>query len=372
MSCSSGGPRFANPPNSSRAGGTRWQAHLRISSDDGPEGKPTKVTNDGRPPSGVFLPLVTPFFEGEVDYGSIERLLAHYRESGLAGLVLLGTTGESPVLSAEESERIVDFVASTVQGSLPIYLGVSGNDTRTVAARVRRSNRLAVDGYLVTCPYYNRPTQAGLVAHFDAVVGETNRDVIVYNIPYRTGVNLHNSSLFELVDRNPQIVGVKDSSGDIKQTLELLREGRGRLAVLAGEDHLFFASVALGGAGGILAAAHIRPEAFVRVFDQLRSGDLQSALTQWNQLSSWIPLLFTEPNPAPVKVWLADQGLVRSPECRLPLTEVSPELVAVLRTQLPRGITNPPAGELPTPSDTLGGPGRGLGPSFLSRERTGS
>jgi 4-hydroxy-tetrahydrodipicolinate synthase len=293
------------------------------------------VTIDNPPLSGVYLPLVTPFFEGEVDYSSIERLLARYRHSGIAGLVLLGTTGESPVVSTDESERIVDLVSSVIQGSLPLYLGVSGNDTKRVAATVKRSNRFAVDGYLVTAPYYSRPSQAGLIAHFDAVVSETDRNVIVYNIPYRTGVNLHNASVFTLVERNPHIVGIKDSCGDIKQTMELLREGRNRLSVLAGDDHFFFPSVALGGAGGILAAAHVQTEAFVQVFNRLRSGEHHAALAQWNQLSSWIPLLFSEPNPAPVKVWLADQGLVRSSECRLPLTPVSDQLVEELRRQLP-------------------------------------
>ncbi len=294
------------------------------------------MTMDHPRPGGVYLPLVTPFLDGEVDHASVKQLLARYRDSGIAGIVLLGTTGESPVLDADEAERIVELVASCVQGSLPLYLGVSGNDTRHVAASVRRSGRLPVDGYLVTAPYYNRPSQSGLIAHFDAVVSETDRDVIVYNIPYRTGVNLHNDSLFTLADRHPHIVGVKDSSGDIKQSLELLREGSDRLAVLTGEDHLFFASVALGGAGGILAAAHIEPESFVRVFDELRGGNAAAALEHWNALSSWIPLLFGEPNPAPLKVWLADQGLVQSPECRLPLSAVSEQLVTELRHRLPQ------------------------------------
>jgi 4-hydroxy-tetrahydrodipicolinate synthase len=298
------------------------------------------TTTDHAPLGGVYLPLVTPFFEGEVDYDSLERLLARYRGSGVAGLVLLGTTGESPVLSIDEYERIVEYVSATLEGSLPLYLGVSGNDTREVAARLRRSNRLDVDGYLITAPYYNRPTQSGLIAHFDAVIAETDREVIVYNIPYRTGVNLLNATLFELVERNPRIVGVKDSSGEIKQTLELLREGRGRLSVLAGEDHLFYSSVALGGAGGILAAAHLEPEAFVEVHRSLQAGDLPAALDRWNRLSAWIPLLFGEPNPAPVKLWLADQGLIRSPECRLPLTPVSTELAGELRRRLPADAAN--------------------------------
>jgi 4-hydroxy-tetrahydrodipicolinate synthase len=284
----------------------------------------------------VYLPLVTPFLDGEVDLESLDRLLARYRGAGVAGLVLLGTTGESPVLSGEESRRIVEHVAGALQGALPLYLGVGGNDTRRVAAEVRDGAALPVDGYLVTCPYYNRPSQTGLIAHFDAVVAETDRDVIVYNIPYRTGVNLANESLLELAARHRQIVGVKDSCGIFPQSMELLREGRDRLAVLTGEDHLFFSSVALGGAGGILAAAHLEPEEFVRVFDDLQAGELAAARERWDRLSGWIPLLFAEPNPAPVKVWLADQGLIRSPECRLPLTAVSPSLVGELRRRLPR------------------------------------
>ena len=299
------------------------------------------TSTENAPLEGVYLPLVTPFFDGEVDYESLGRLLERYRGAGFSGLVLLGTTGESPVLSAEESDRIVEFVSDTLEGSLPLYLGVSGNDTRSVAARVRDAERLAVDGYLLTAPYYNRPSQSGLLAHFDAVIAETGRDVIVYNIPYRTGVNLHNATLFELAAHHPQVIGVKDSCGEIKQTLELLREGNGRLGVLAGEDHLFYSSVALGGAGGILAAAHVEPEAFIRVFHALRAGDLPAALADWNRLSAWIPLLFGEPNPAPVKVWLADQGLIRSPECRLPLTPVSQELIEVLRRALPVDSAQP-------------------------------
>lgn len=286
--------------------------------------------------SGVYLPLVTPFYEGEVDQESIERLLTRYQNSGIAGIILLGTTGEAPVLAREESRQIAETVINRLGGGLPVYLGVSGNDTRAVSATVRDLESLAPDGYLITCPYYNRPTQAGLVAHFDAVVASTRRAVIVYNIPYRTGVNLSNESLFEIAERHQNVVGVKDSCGDIMQTMELLREGRRRLCVLTGEDQLFFTSLAHGGAGGILAAAHVQPEKFVEVFNLVRSGDFDQALQRWDELSAWIPLLFGEPNPAPLKSWLAEQGLIRSAECRLPLTDVSVGLRDRLSATLPK------------------------------------
>ncbi len=293
------------------------------------------MSPQNQPLAGVYLPLVTPFHNGKVDESSLDRLIARYRGSGVAGLVLLGTTGESPVLTAAESERIVDRVATGLAGSLPLYLGVSGNDTRSVAAAIPRLNSLAVTGYLLTTPYYNRPSPSGLKAHFSALAAETDRELILYNIPYRTGVNLDNEVIFELAAQHSNIVGVKDSGANITQTLELIRESSGRLAILAGEDHLFFITVALGGAGGILAAAHLQPESFVAVYQALQQSNLPQAQALWNQLSPWIPQLFVEPNPAPVKAWLADQGLISSPECRLPLTPISEHLAAALRKQLP-------------------------------------
>lgn len=290
---------------------------------------------DARSPRGVILPLVTPFVDDVVDHASVIRLLDRYLGSGISGLVLAGTTGESPVLTSGEVEDLVRIVAERVNGTLPVYLGVAGNDTRSVARQVEEHDSLPVDGYLVAAPYYNRPSQAGLAAHFDAVAGATDRAVIVYNIPYRTGVNIENHTLLALADRHDNVVGVKDSSGDTKQSLELIREGAGLLAVLTGEDHMFSTCVALGGAGGILAAAHVSPEQFVRVFEQLTTGTRDEALSTWNELAPWIPLLFGEPNPAPLKAWLAEQGLISSPEVRLPLTSVPPGLLASLREQLP-------------------------------------
>ncbi|MFC4033332.1 4-hydroxy-tetrahydrodipicolinate synthase [Streptomyces polygonati] len=286
--------------------------------------------------SGVILPLVTPFSDGKVDEKSLTQLVARYRATGITGVVLAGTTGESPVLSGSEVQLVVEHVAGELDGALPVYLGVSGNDTRSVAADIASYDKLSVDGYLVAAPYYNRPSQAGLSAHFDAVARQTDRAVIVYNIPYRTGVNLENSTLLALAERHSNVVGVKDSSGDIKQSMELIREGSERLAVMTGEDHLFFACVALGGAGGILASAHVLPERFVKVYRDLADGRREDALSAWNQLSPWIPLLFNEPNPVPLKAWLAEQGIISSAECRLPLAPATPGLLAAVRERLPR------------------------------------
>lgn len=284
---------------------------------------------------GVYLPLITPFLDDKVDDDSIRRMLSRYVNSGIAGIVLLGTTGESPVMSPEESEHIVRLVADQVGNSLPLILGISGNDTRAVAAAIESANSLPVNGFLLTAPYYNRPSQAGIAAHFHAAADSTGKSIIVYNIPYRTGVNITNHTLLDMVDKHDNIVGVKDSCGDFKQSTELLRDGKDRLAVLTGEDHLFFATVALGGAGGILAASHVLTESFVDVHRKLLSGDREGALEIWNSLSPWIPGLFGEPNPAPLKVWMAHHGLIASPECRLPLAPVGDDYADDLLAAMP-------------------------------------
>lgn len=231
---------------------------------------------------GVYLPLVTPFHDGAVDLESLRRLVGHYADAGLAGLVLLGTTGESPTVEPDEQRAIVTAVreavaAETGAGHLPVYVGVSGNSTRHVAKSIASFESLAADGYLVTTPYYNRPGSDGLIEHFRTVAHETERTIIVYNIPYRTGVNLSNDALFELATSVPNIRAVKDSSGDITQSLDLLNRAPGGLAVLTGEDNLFLTSIANGAAGGILASAHLATRTFTEIAEAMGKEELVRA-----------------------------------------------------------------------------------------------
>jgi 4-hydroxy-tetrahydrodipicolinate synthase len=213
---------------------------------------------------------------------------------------------------------------------VPVYAGVSGNATRTVAASMRHLERFDVDGYLVVCPYYNRPPQDGLFAHFREVAADTERSIIVYNIPYRTGVNLENDTLFALAEACPNIVAVKDSCGNLAQTSDLIARAPGNFSVLTGEDNLFFTAVANGAAGGVLASAHIATETFVNVEKYIRQNDVRRAHREWSTVSPVVSLLFAEPNPMPLKHCLWRMGLIRSPECRLPLTQVSSRLGAQL------------------------------------------
>ena len=272
--------------------------------------------------SGVWLPSVTPFVDADVDYPSYERLVDHYVRAGVAGLIPLGTTGESPTVDEAEAEALIERTVAAVAGRVPIMVGAGGNDTRKVVKAVQRLERHAVQGILSVCPYYSRPSQDGLREHFTRVAEATARPILIYNIPYRTGVNLANETLLALAEL-PNIAGVKDSSGNLAQSLDLLRQRPEGFAVLTGDDANFFTTLAHGGDGGILASAHVDTGRFLEVYARMAANDHFGARAAWRRLEPLVALLFEEPNPMPIKHCLWRQGLIRSAECRLPLTCVS-------------------------------------------------
>jgi 4-hydroxy-tetrahydrodipicolinate synthase len=275
--------------------------------------------------SGVWLPIVTPFLDGEIDHASYLRLVDHYVRAGVAGIIPLGTTGESPTIDDGEAEALVERTVDAVAGRVPILVGVGGNDTRKAVKAVTRLERHAVQGILSVCPYYNRPSQDGLFEHFTRLAGATDRPILIYNIPYRTGVNLSNDTLLALAEL-PNIAGVKDSTGNIGQSIELLRRRPAGFSVLTGEDAYFYTMLAHGADGGILASAHVETERFLAVYERMAANDHRAARAAWSGVEPVIPLLFQEPSPMPIKRCLWRQGLIRSAECRLPLTRVSDAL----------------------------------------------
>ena len=275
--------------------------------------------------SGLWLPLVTPFKDGAVDRTSYERLVSHYIACGVDGLLPLGTTGESPALDESEVESLIEWTLAVAAGRVPVFVGIGGNATHKVERTLRRLRHLPFDGILSVCPYYNRPGQDGLVQHFRAVAAATDRPVMIYNIPYRTAVNLANDSLIELAQLS-NIVGVKDSSGSMAQSLDLLARRPEGFSVLTGEDALYFTMMANGADGGVLAASHLMTERFVEVGRRFAANDVAGARRLWTPLTELVPLLFGEANPMPIKHCLWRQGLIASPECRLPLTRVSDAL----------------------------------------------
>jgi 4-hydroxy-tetrahydrodipicolinate synthase len=285
--------------------------------------------------SGVWLPLVNPFKDGRLDLVSYRRLIEHYVAHGIAGFVALGTTGEAPTLDEAETETVVATTVEAVAGRKPVLVGIGGNDTRKVIATAQRLGRLDFAGILSVCPYYSRPSQDGLYRHFAAIADATDRPIVVYNIPYRTSVNLANDTLLRLAERK-NIVGVKDSSGSLAQSLALLASRPSGFSVATGEDELFFTMLCNGADGGILAAAHLATERFVEVGRRVAANDHVAARALWSSLQTFIPRLFQEANPMPIKHCLWRQGLIDSPECRLPLSSISDGLAQELDRWLER------------------------------------
>jgi len=279
--------------------------------------------------AGLWLPLITPFRDGALDTGSWRRVLKHYAQEPLDGLILAGTTGESMTLDDAELETLVQIAAEEVGGRLPLYLGLGGSDTRNQARHLTAIQSWPIDGYLIACPYYSRPSQDGLYHHFAALAAETDKSILVYNIPYRTGVNLSNETLLRLAEL-PAIQGVKDCCADAGQSTDLLRQRPAGFAVLTGEDAWYYSALTHGADGGILASAHVNTADFAAIRQAVLAGDHRAALQTWNELIGLVRLLFAEPNPAAIKHWLWRQGLIASPELRLPMMSASAGLAARL------------------------------------------
>ncbi|MFP3566343.1 4-hydroxy-tetrahydrodipicolinate synthase [Paraburkholderia sp. SIMBA_030] len=286
--------------------------------------------------SGIWIPLITPFTDGEVDHAALRALVRRYAEAGVAGLVALGTTGEPAALDADEQDAVLATIldeARTVADSsadaepLPVLVGVSGNHTASMRERIVELNRLPIAGVLMAAPYYIRPSQAGIVGHFTALADASEKPVVLYDIPYRTGVRLELDTLLTLA-AHPRIQAVKDCAGSLDTTLALIRDGR--LQVLTGEDINIFNTLCLGGSGAIAASAHLRPERFVALYRALAAGRLEEGRRIFLTLTPLIQALFAEPNPGPVKALLAAQGLIRD-ELRMPMMRASDALAERLK-----------------------------------------
>jgi 4-hydroxy-tetrahydrodipicolinate synthase len=279
-------------------------------------------------PNGIWLPLITPFRDDRLDEVSLRRLIRHYAREPVDGLILAATTGEGLTLDDTETERLARVAAAeleTIGQRIPVYLGVSGSYTNKMVKTLETTAGWPIDGYLIACPYYTRPSQEGLYHHFSALADATAKPILIYNIPYRTGVNLGNDTMLRLAERN-NIAGVKDCCADAAQSFDLLRARPPGFAVLTGEDTLFYTALTQGADGGILASAHIRTRAFATIRNMLLRGDQPGALAAWQVLVDLPRLLFAEPSPAPIKHWLWRVGLIDSPEVRLPMTRVGETL----------------------------------------------
>ncbi|MGB8399848.1 4-hydroxy-tetrahydrodipicolinate synthase [Bradyrhizobium sp.] len=287
---------------------------------------------------GLWLPLVTPFRDGELDVPSLRRLVRHYAHGPIDGLILAATSGEGMTLDAAELERLVAEVrAELVDGerNLPICLGLSGASTRKMLDALDQTAAWPIDGYLIASPYYTRPSQRGLAQHFSTLADHASWPIVLYNIPYRTSVNLSNETLLRLAE-HPNIVGIKDCCADRTQSVDFLARRPSGFRVLTGEDAQYYDALADGADGAILLSAHVATEIFASVRTLLAQGNRDAALANWQSISEITSLLFAEPSPAPAKYWLARTGLIDRAEVRLPMVEVSAALAARLDAEIER------------------------------------
>jgi len=287
---------------------------------------------------GLWLPLVTPFRDGALDEASLRRLVRHYAAGPVDGLILAATSGEGLTPSLTELERIVTLARAESAGRmryLPIVLGLSGSDTAGMRDTLDETAAWPIDGYLISSPYYSRPSQRGLTQHFSVLADHTAWPIVLYNIPYRTGVNLTNDTLLGLAG-HPNIVGLKDCGADRAQTIDLLRRRPAGFRVLTGEDAHYYDALTDGADGAILLSAHFETDTFASVYSLMKQGDVDAAHARWQSVTDLTKLLFAEPSPAAAKYWLARTGLIARAELRLPMVEASAELAAQLDQEIER------------------------------------
>ncbi|MFB3882345.1 MAG: 4-hydroxy-tetrahydrodipicolinate synthase [Armatimonadota bacterium] len=281
---------------------------------------------------GVFVPNVTPFSAQSVDEAALRKVLDYLLEQDIAGIAPCGTTGESATLSHAEHRRVVELTIKHVAGRKPVIAGAGSNSTAEAVELLQHAEGAGADAVLVICPYYNRPTQAGLMAHFTRLAEAVSIPLIMYNIPKRTGVNLEAATAAKL-SQVPNIVGVKEASGDLIQVSEIIRQAKPGFAVFSGDGNLTFPICCLGGVGGILADAHILPGEWSRMVKLIAAGDIPQAREIHYKLLPIGHALFIETNPAPVKAALEMMGVCPA-TMRLPLLPATDSCRAVLREEL--------------------------------------
>lgn len=282
---------------------------------------------------GTGVALVTPFKNGgEVDEEALRKLVDYQIDNGTNFLVAHGSTAEAATLTNEEKQRTLSIILAQNNGRLPVIVGISDNSTARLVETIKSTNLDGVDGILSASPHYNKPSQCGIIAHFEAVARATDKPIILYNVPGRTASNIEPSTVFELA-KIDSIVGVKEASGDVNQVMEILRNAPSDFAVLSGEDALAMPFAAMGGAGVISVVANALPHEFSTMMTAILEGDLERAKSIHFKLLPITHSFFAEGNPSGIKYCLQLLAIC-SDGVRLPLTGISDRLKQMMEAQL--------------------------------------
>jgi 4-hydroxy-tetrahydrodipicolinate synthase len=271
---------------------------------------------------GVFTALVTPFRGGAIDEAALRALVEEQVAAGVDGLVPCGSTGEAATLSHDEHRRVVELVVAAAAGRVRVIAGTGSNATQEAIELTAHAKHAGADGALLISPYYNKPTQDGVVRHYEAVARATRFPLLAYNIPGRTGSNLLPETIARLAEIE-HLAGVKESCGDLHQIAQLLARVPSEFAVLSGDDWATLPLLALGGAGVISTASNLVPRETKEMVRAFFAGDLAGARALHFRLLPLCDALFSETNPIPIKAALAMSGKLED-ELRLPLTSITP------------------------------------------------
>lgn len=281
----------------------------------------------------LITAMVTPFNEdGEIDFPATKKLVEHLIANGTDGVVVAGTTGESPTLSTEEKIELFSFVVKEVNGRIPVIAGTGSNDTKSSIKLTKEAEALGVDGIMLVAPYYNRPSQAGLYEHFKVIAEATRLPVMIYNIPGRTACNIAVDTIIAL-SKIENIVSVKEASGDLDAMAEIIEHTDDDFVLYSGDDSLTLPVLSIGGKGTVSVAAHIVGNEMKSMIDSFTSGNIADASAMHRKLLPTFKALFSAPSPTPLKAVLNMTG-VRVGDVRLPLVPLTDEELAVLKEKI--------------------------------------
>ena len=283
--------------------------------------------------TGTGVALITPFRKQQetVDFTKLEHLIEYIVTSGVDYIVALGTTSEAATMTPSERSAVQEFIVETVNGRCPIMLGLGGNNTLDVTDTINRTNFDGISGILSVAPYYNKPNQRGLQQHFLSIAEASPVPVIIYNVPGRTGVNIAAETTLTLANECPNIIGIKEASGNMQQVMEILRRRPAGFRVISGDDALTCPMIAMGADGVISVIANALPKETSDMVRFALKGDLKKALPLHYRLLPLMNAIFEEGNPTGVKSLLETEGLITN-ILRLPLVKASKQLTNKLAT----------------------------------------
>lgn len=268
---------------------------------------------------GLGIALITPFkSDGSIDYDALLRLVEYQIRNGVDFLCIMGTTAETPCLTADEKKKIKELIVDRVAGRVPLLMGCGGNNTAAVVSNLKNSDWRGIDGVLSVCPYYNKPSQEGLYQHYKALAEATPLPIVLYNVPGRTGVNMTAETTLRLARDFENIVAIKEASGNITQMDDIIKNKPANFDVISGDDGITFPLITLGAVGVISVIGNALPAEFSRMVRLALHGDYESARTIHHKFAELFKLLFVDGNPAGVKAMLNAMGMIEN-QLRLPL-----------------------------------------------------